>query len=224
MNIICIESSTLNCSVALGINGEVAEAREEKADRYLHAERLHVFIDDVLGSARIAPDAIAVSVGPGSYTGLRIGVSAAKGLAFGFKVPLIAMPTLEHFARHLSSLRPGFRYYLPMLDARRMEVYTCLYDTHTDRFSTTEAHILTEASFADVLGTDNTFVFGDGSRKAEPIIARENVRFEHDYLPSAEGMVQLAEQMARRGEFADLTTTEPFYLKDFVAGTPNRLL
>lgn len=185
---------------------------------------LHVFIDEILAETGIEPDAIAVSSGPGSYTGLRIGVSAAKGLAFGYDVPLIGIPTLEHFAHEQTLKHPGKMHYVPLLDARRMEVYCAVFNTDGTPQGATRAHVLQPQSFAEITENGVTMFFGDASEKASTIIAHPNATFIHGLWPSAEGMREIGHQRYERGQFDDLARFEPFYLKDFIAGEPRKLL
>lgn len=190
----------------------------------MHAEMLHVFIDAVLSEAKVQPDAIAVSSGPGSYTGLRIGVSAAKGLAFGFGVPLIALETLAHFALQQSINSPERSTYIPLLDARRMEVYCNTYDTSGAATGATQAHILTADSFQKELNSGKVLFFGDASEKASRVIDHSNAEFRHGLWPSAEGMRISAHEKYATQQFENIAEFEPFYLKDFIAGEPKKLL
>ena len=147
-NILNIETSTTNCSVALSVDGKLTVLKEDNSLNYSHAERLHVYIDSVLSSAGVKRsdlNAVAVSKGPGSYTGLRIGVSAAKGLCFALGIPLVSVPTLEVLA-HKAEAKSGF--IVPMLDARRMEVYSAVFDETYKSIETTSAKILDENSFS----------------------------------------------------------------------------
>lgn len=199
-------------------------ARTHRGEGYVHAEMLHVFIDEVLREAEVRPDAIAVSSGPGSYTGLRIGVSAAKGLSFGFDVPLIAIETLAHFALQQSIDSPGRSTYIPLLDARRMEVYCNTYNTAGAATGATQAHILAADSFITALNTGKVLFFGDASEKASTVIDHSNAEFRHGLWPSAEGMRILAHEKYSARQFENTAEFEPFYLKDFIAGEPKKLL
>lgn len=218
--ILCIESATKNCSVSL-FSDAGSYHREQSAEKYIHAETLHHFIDEVLKEADSKPQAVAVSMGPGSYTGLRIGVAAAKGLSFSWDVPLIGIPTLDHMAKHMSEVRPGFDYYIPMIDARRMEVFTCVYNSNGEPLTEVEAHILDESSFKDFKGS--ACVFGDGAEKSKEVL-QGSFEFEVDYLPTAKGMKSIATQKFAEKAFEDVAYFEPFYLKEFIAGKPRPLL
>ena len=221
--ILCIESATKNCSVGLAQGTELISLHEESAEKYIHAERLHVLISEALAETGIAtPDAIAISRGPGSYTGLRIGTAAAKGLCFAWGIPLIAIDTLDHLGAMLRQDHPGFDYYIPMIDARRMEVYTAQYASNGDRVTDVRALVIDENSFSDLEG--KCCIGGDGADKCTEILANASFTFIKDVLPSARGMALLAEEMFQRNEIVDPAYFEPFYLKDFVAGKPKPLI
>lgn len=224
MTILCIESATLNCSVAAVSNGEAIEHRSEYSEKYIHAERLHVLINEVAVAVNSRIDAIAVSIGPGSYTGLRIGVSAAKGLAEGFGVPLIAVPTLDQFAFQIRGENPGYDYYIPLIDARRMEAYTRSFDADGSALTDTEASILDAASFSSYLEKGKVLFFGDAATKARSCVIHPNAHFLDDALPTAVGVGQMALELAKQAHFADTISLEPFYLKEFIAGTPKKQL
>lgn len=214
--ILNIETASTNCSVALSKNGETLVLKEDYNSSYSHAESLHVFIDSVFKQAGIKPeaiDAVAISRGPGSFTGLRIGVSAAKGLCFALNKPLIAVDTLTALA-HQVPANSGF--VVPMLDARRMEVYACVFDTAFQQVRAIEAQILTEASFESYLDQDKVYFIGSGVEKTKPIINHPNAVFITGKLPSANEMGQLATAKYKIGAFEDVAYFEPFYLKDFM--------
>ena len=163
--ILNLETSTTNCSVALSLNGELLFLKEDNSAQYSHAERLHIYIDAVLKEAQIERsqiDAVAVSKGPGSYTGLRIGVSAAKGLCFGLDIPLIALPTLEVLANKIQTEAGCI---VATLDARRMEVYSAVFDTNHQCIDPTTAKILNAESYADLLEKHTVFFVGNGAAK-----------------------------------------------------------
>ncbi|MGF1566122.1 MAG: tRNA (adenosine(37)-N6)-threonylcarbamoyltransferase complex dimerization subunit type 1 TsaB [Flavobacteriales bacterium] len=224
MTLLCIESATLNCSVAIWNNGDVGVHFEEHAEHYIHAERLHVLINDALNAFNGRPDAIAISTGPGSYTGLRIGVSAAKGLAEGYGIPIIAVPTLDQFALHMRELHPGYDFYVPLLDARRMEAYTRTFDAQGYPLNTTNALAIGPTSFSEELNSGRVLFFGDAAAKTQDVISHINAHFVTGALPNALGVGQLGTRLAEEGHFADVITLEPFYLKDFIAGTPKKQL
>lgn len=214
--ILNIETSTTNCSVSLSKEGEILVLKEDYNSKYSHAESLHVFIDHVIKSAKIKRfeiDAIAVSKGPGSYTGLRIGVSAAKGLCFSMDKPLISVSTLESLSFQVS-VKKG--YIVPMLDARRMEIYSAIFDANHQQLRETKAQILDENSFLDYLNRENVYFIGDGVGKTKTLIQHENAVFIEHKLPSANEMGKLANKKFVNGEFENVAYFEPYYLKDFI--------
>lgn len=217
--ILCIETATTNCSVALGREGELLALKEDYSNNYSHAERLHVFIEDILSENQLTPQdlsAIAVSKGPGSYTGLRIGVSAAKGLCFSLDIPLISVPTLTSLARQVD--KQAGEYIIPLLDARRMEVYTAGFDSDYQPVFDTRAKILDENSFSDVLDKGKVTFIGNGVEKFQKVCSHENAQFILAKLPSAAEMVGIASEKFENKEFENVAYFEPYYLKDFQAG------
>jgi tRNA threonylcarbamoyladenosine biosynthesis protein TsaB len=216
--ILNIETATRNCSVALGKDGEAIAVNEIAGEGYLHAEKLHVFIQDTLTQAGFAfkdLTAIAVSMGPGSYTGLRIGVSAAKGLCYALNIPLIAVDTLEVMAMQVSAEKDEL--IVPLIDARRMEAYTAVFDSAYNKLKNTEAEIITVDSFGDFAGT--LHLVGDGAAKCKEVLSGENYIYHDDVLfPSAREMCRLSEDKIKIGDTVDVAYFEPFYLKDFIAG------
>jgi len=216
--ILCIETSTTNCSVAISINGKTVAIKEENNKQYSHAEKLHLFIEDVLNNANIQKlqlDAIAVSKGPGSYTGLRIGVSSAKGLCFALDIPLISIPTLEALAYQVSE-NDGI--IIPMLDARRMEVYSSVFNPEKEEVRETQAQVLDESSFRDYLNKNKVYFIGDGVEKFKNICKNKNAVFIEDKFPSANEMGCLAELKHKKSDIENVAYFEPYYLKDFVTG------
>ena len=214
--ILNLETSTTNCSVAVSLNGELLFLEEDNSAQYSHAERLHIYIDAVLKEAQIERsqiDAVAVSKGPGSYTGLRIGVSAAKGLCFGLDIPLIALPTLEVLANKIQTESGCI---VATLDARRMEVYSEVFDTNHQCIDPTTAKILNAESYADLLEKHTVFFVGNGAAKTQDLIDHPNAHFD-DQLPSSKEMCALSYQKYKAEDFEDLAYFEPFYLKDFIA-------
>ena len=215
-SILNLETSTTNCSVALSLNGELLVLKEDNSAQYSHAERLHLYIDAVLKEAQIERsqiDAIAVSKGPGSYTGLRIGVSAAKGLCFGLDIPLISLPTLEVLANKIK-IEEGC--IVATLDARRMEVYSAVFDANHRSIDPTTAKILNSESYADLLKKQAVFFVGNGATKTQDLIDHPNAYFDNQ-LPSSKEMCALSYQKYKANKFEDLAYFEPFYLKDFIA-------
>ena len=215
--ILNIETSTTNCSVALSESGSIVGLKEDNNLEYSHAERLHVYIDDVLKASKISIDqleAIAISKGPGSYTGLRIGVSAAKGLCYALKLPLISVPTLEALAHQVEAPKGVV---VAMLDARRQEVYSAIYDAHFSEIRSTEAEILTANSYQELLVSSPVYFIGNGVAKTKEIITHENAHFVEHKLPSAKQMCALSFEKFKVSNFEDVAYFEPFYLKDFIA-------
>lgn len=217
--ILNIETATTVCSVSVSENGETI-AFKETNNGYTHAENLHVFIDEVIKVASLNLkdlNAIAVSKGPGSYTGLRIGVSAAKGLAYGLNIPLIAIDTLQ--AMTYAALITGIdnAVYCPMLDARRMEVYTAIYSQQLDFVKGTEALIVDETSIEQFSTYNKIYFFGDGMPKCKPSLSQlKNVNFIDGIIPSSRNMSQLSFKKYMTKNFEDVVYFEPFYLKDFL--------
>ncbi|MBO4814280.1 MAG: tRNA (adenosine(37)-N6)-threonylcarbamoyltransferase complex dimerization subunit type 1 TsaB [Muribaculaceae bacterium] len=219
--IINIETSTDVCSASLSMDGAILENRENY-DGHTHSTLLNVFIDELLHYARtreLKIDAVAVSIGPGSYTGLRIGLSEAKGLAFGLDVPLIGVNTLQLMA--VSVMFQEFFdddvLYAPMIDARRMEVYTALYDQSLEPRLVPQSMILDDKSFLEWLENNKIVFLGNGCEKAQTLIHHSNAMFRPDVKPVACNMLALAEKAFREGDFLDLAYSTPLYLKDFQA-------
>jgi len=220
--ILNIETATTNCSVSLSKNGETLVLKEDYDEGYSHAERLHIYIDAVLKEANISQsqiDAIAISKGPGSYTGLRIGVSAAKGLCYALNKPLISIPTLESLA-HQIKCEDGV--IIPMLDARRMEVYSAIFDSDYNQIRETQAQILNEDSFKDYLAEGNVYFIGNGVEKTKTLITHPNAVFIEGKLPSSNEISLLAYNKYKISDIEDAAYFEPYYLKDFVALKPTK--
>jgi tRNA threonylcarbamoyladenosine biosynthesis protein TsaB len=219
--LLCIETATKNCSVALARNGETILCKEVADLGYSHAEKLHVFIDEILEEAGISYrdlSAVAVSRGPGSYTGLRIGVSAAKGLCFALDIPLISVDTLEVLASQ-AGVTHGL--IIPMLDARRMEVYSAIFNHKIEKLRDTAAQIIDAGSFSELKET--TYFVGDAQEKCKPFLQQSNFVFLGDVVyPTAAAMAALAFAKFSRKDVADVAYFEPFYLKDFLATTPKK--
>jgi tRNA threonylcarbamoyladenosine biosynthesis protein TsaB len=218
--ILSIETATTNCSVSLSKEGETFALIEDYNNNYSHAERLHVFIEKILKDNNVYKSelsAIAVSKGPGSYTGLRIGVSAAKGLCFALDIPLISIPTLESLT-HQVSTESGF--IIPMLDARRMEVYSAVFDSKYNIIRTTEAEILTPDIYNNYLNQAQVYFIGNGVEKLKTIIENPKAVFIENKLPSANEMGALAHAKYKISDTEDVAYFEPYYLKDFIALKP----
>lgn len=221
--ILCLETTTTNCSVALAQDGNVIALKEDMSNGYSHGELLHKYIADVLRQCECQLcdlDAIAVSKGPGSYTGLRIGVSGAKGLCFANDLPLIATETLKSLAQQVSL--EEVTAIVPMLDARRMEVYSAIFDDRFEKIRETKAEIIDEQSFAAYLERGKTVFIGDGVEKFEAICKHPNAFFIGDALPSAREMAPLAEMAFQTKNLEDLAYFEPYYLKDFMVTKPKK--
>lgn len=218
--ILNIETSTKNCSVAVAKNGETIICNEIAEEGYSHAERLHVFIDASLKEAGIVFQdlyAVAVSKGPGSYTGLRIGVSAAKGLCYALGIPLIAVDTLQVLAAQCS-VSNGL--IVPMIDARRMEVYSAVFTPDLENKRETLAEIITENSFEDL--DQQVYFVGDCAEKAKTVLTKENFTFLNEIkYPSANEMSALSFKKFKINDTVDVAYFEPFYLKDFII-TPSK--
>lgn len=204
--------------------------RESHDKSYSHSEKLVVYIDEVIKQVGLNPtdlDAVCVSKGPGSYTGLRIGVSAAKGLCYGLGIPLLSVGSLESMVHYAKSEFTGqltdVSFLHPMIDARRMEVYTQLFDSSLNQLQSVSAEIIDENSFASELEQGKVAFFGDGAAKCKEVINHPNAVFLNDFESSSRGMIALAEKKFADQEFEDAAYFEPYYLKDFVAGKPKKM-
>lgn len=218
--ILSLETSTSVCSAALASDGRLLAERVSYEGKS-HATLLTVFVEQILAETGIeatALDAVAVSQGPGSYTGLRIGVSTAKGICYATGAKLIAVDTLKAMAimaEKNATPRPNL--FCSMIDARRMEVYTAIYNADLEQIGTTQALVVDENSFADELKTNSIAFYGDGSGKCQGVITSANARFIDGICPLAANMVPLAEKAFAAADFKDVAYFDPFYLKDFVA-------
>ena len=225
--IIQLETTTKQCSVALSYKGNCISKKVLLAEHFSHDEKLHVFIREVLQEASVGfseLDAVSISKGPGSYTGLRIGVAAAKGLCFALDLPLIGIHTLELMVQPFIG-KAEYVFFIPMLDARRMEVYNAVFDNSKTWIQETNALVLEAQSFYDLLGDSPCLVFGNGASKFKTLQPKINAHFtETVSYPSAEDMSRLAWLEFQKKNFEDLATFEPFYLKDFQTTTPNKEL
>lgn len=227
MTILNIETSTNVCSVAVTTDGMVLCHREDFAG-HNHATLLSGFIKDCLdhiAQHEMKLDAVAVSIGPGSYTGLRIGLSEAKGLCYALGIPLIGIDTLKIMAVEVMFTQSveGNELFVPMIDARRMEVYTAVYDMALATLVEPTPLILTPESFETYLADSRLLIFGNGSDKARDVITSDNAVFVPDIHPLASNMLPLAEQAFMRKDFLDLAYSVPAYLKEFQATKPKKL-
>lgn len=224
--ILNIETSTSVCSVAVSLGSEtVFDKVEFKGPS--HASLLGVFVSEAMSfvkSKGLKLDAVAVSCGPGSYTGLRIGVSEAKGLCYGLSVPLIAVHTPLVMASGLLQKVQIDKDILlcPMIDARRMEVYSALYDSNLNKVRDIQADIIDEHSYDQYLQKHKVLFFGDGANKCRETLIDRNAIFIDDVFPLASNMVALANRAFDKSDFVDVAYFEPFYLKEFVATTPKK--
>ena len=213
--ILNIETATKNCSVALAKDGITIICKEISELGFSHAEKLHVFIEEIISEAQLSYqdlNAIAVSSGPGSYTGLRIGVSAAKGLSFSLNIPLISIDTLISLANQVS-FSDGL--IIPMIDARRMEVYSAIFNANKEIIRKVEAQILTEDSFKEI--KEKIYFIGDSNEKAKVILTQSNFVFLDEIkYPSAREMSSISYQKFLENNFEDVAYYEPYYLKDFM--------
>ena len=217
--ILNIETATKNCSVSLGKDGEIIDVLEYAGESYSHAEKQHVFIARILNKNRLSTnnlDAVAVSMGPGSYTGLRIGVSAAKGLAYSLDIPLIAVSTLEILA-HKIKTESG--YIIPIIDARRMEVYSAVYDYRYRLIRDVQADLLEDKPFDKYLNDKPVVFVGDAVSKTQKVIFHKNAFFSEEKYPSAKQMHEIAYQKFVDNSFENTAYFKPFYLKDFIVVT-----
>jgi tRNA threonylcarbamoyladenosine biosynthesis protein TsaB len=223
-NILLIETATKVCSVGLAQGSKIVALREDQSMQYSHSSLLTSFIDEVVKEAGIGfhqLDAVAVSMGPGSYTGLRIGVSAAKGLCYALDIPLIAINTLHSLAATaVESGKAQADFFVPMIDARRMEVYNAVYDQSLNEIRETSAEIIDENAFTHLLENGKVAFFGDGAPKCKELINHSNALFYDDIHPGVSGLLNFALEKFIQKQFEDLAYFEPFYLKDFVAGKP----
>ena len=222
--ILHIDTTTKKCSVALAQDGELMIQKELLSEEFSHSEQLHPFIEEVLkesGLKSSSLSAIAISKGPGSYTGLRIGVAAAKGLCFALDLPLIALNTLEIMVQPYE-VSP-YSFIIPMLDAKRMEVYTAIFDETKKWIQETMAEVLTENTFTSIVNEQSCLIIGDGAIKFKTLHPKINASYTNEiHYPVAKDMITLAWKKFNAKEFEDLAYFEPFYLKDFQTTPPKK--
>ncbi|MDR3262106.1 MAG: tRNA (adenosine(37)-N6)-threonylcarbamoyltransferase complex dimerization subunit type 1 TsaB [Tannerella sp.] len=226
--ILHLETATPVCSVALSVNGTVV-FEQISYEGASHAALLGVFTEEAVSFAETESyhlDAVAVSRGPGSYTGLRIGTSMAKGLCMGWEIPLIAIPTLDLMAsKAIRRCADKEGLYCAMLDARRMEVYAAIYDAGLSAVRETKAEVVTPETYRAFLEQGRVYFFGNGAAKCRAVIASETAVFPENIHPLATDMAALAENAFQKAAFEDVAYFEPFYLKEFMATTPkNKVL
>lgn len=220
--ILSLETSAKVCSVAVHDQGKLVATKEIHIEQS-HASKLAVLIDEVLKEANINANqlnAVAVSSGPGSYTGLRIGTSTAKGLCFALDIPLLAVESLALLAYQLSKNNPTKAYLCPMIDARRMEVYCEVFDALLKTIQPIEAKVIDETSFTDLLNNHEIIFFGDGSDKCKEQITHSNAKFVSGIYPAASSMGELVYPKFQAGVFEDVVNFEPHYLKEFMIKKP----
>ena len=217
--ILLIESATKSCSVSLSSENKIIACKEEVNEQYSHAEKLTVFITELFKTQDFTIkdlDAVAVSKGPGSYTGLRISVSTAKGLCYALDIPLISVSTLKAMAFGMAQKEKS-DLYCPMIDARRMEVYNAFYNSTNKEIRGIQADIIEACSYQKELDKKVLF-FGDGAEKCKQMIQHPNARFIDGIFPSSKDMLEIANEKFAEKDFEDVAYFEPFYLKDFVVG------
>ncbi|MBW3524303.1 tRNA (adenosine(37)-N6)-threonylcarbamoyltransferase complex dimerization subunit type 1 TsaB [Chryseobacterium sp. NKUCC03_KSP] len=216
MKILYLETSSKNCSVAISDGERLLCSTEEVSENYKQSESLHTFVEWALEGAKLSIkdiDAVCLGKGPGSYTGLRIGAASAKGFCYGLKIPLIAVNSMESMIEPF--LGQNYELVIPLVDARRMEVYTAVYDGISgEELSATEAKVLDENSFEELKDKKILFV-GDGAVKAKEIIQLPNAEFNAEIYPSAQYLIKKTLEKIKNEDFEDIAYFEPFYLKDF---------
>lgn len=219
--ILNLETSTKNCSVGISKNGVCIALKEQNDGQYSHAEKLHVFIEELLNEHQLKVtdlDAIAVGKGPGSYTGLRIGVSAAKGLAYAAEIPLISVHTLQALA---NTVKPKEGLIIPILDARRMEVYAAIFTNNHQFKRQVQAEIIDQNSYGELLDNHPIYFVGDAVDKCKEVLQHPNAIFIENQFPSVKEMSALSYAKFINKDFEDVAYFEPFYLKDFIV-TPSK--
>lgn len=226
--ILNLETATKVCSVTLALDGEEIITKEIKSEKFSHSENLNLFVENIFKETKYEInqlDAVAVSKGPGSYTGLRIGVSTAKGFCYALDIPLISIDSLESVA-YLALQEPknfSFDYIIPLFDARRMEVYSSVYTNDLIQVEGVKAEVIDETSYEKFITNGKVLFLGPGAEKCQSNFREDNIAFELNIEVSAKGMIALSEQKYDRDDFEDVAYFEPFYLKEFIAGTPKKL-
>lgn len=221
--ILCLETATKVCSVCLSKDGAAINSKSVNSEKYSHAEKLNGLIMELFENGPFSLkdiDAIAVSEGPGSYTGLRIGTSTAKGLCYALDKPLIAINSLKSLA---ALVQVDGQLICPMFDARRLEVYSAIFDADLNLVEPTQAVVIDGNSYKQYLENSSILFIGPGANKCVEFIGDNNAQFNLEIQVNAEGMAQLAEEAFVAKNFVDLAYFEPFYLKDFIAGSPKKM-
>ncbi|WP_372945643.1 tRNA (adenosine(37)-N6)-threonylcarbamoyltransferase complex dimerization subunit type 1 TsaB [Muriicola sp.] len=214
--ILHLETASTNCSVSVAEDGVLLASREHNSASFSHSEQLHLFIEEVIANSGISLhdlDAIAVSKGPGSYTGLRIGVSSAKGLCYALDIPLISTRTLRSLALQIKEEKGVI---IPMLDARRMEVYTAVFSVDYKELEPTQALILKTDSFQEYAQKGPVYLAGSGAAKCRDFLKHPNFRIVDTLVPTSTTMCEEAYEKFRGKQFEDVAYFEPYYLKDFI--------
>ncbi|QBA63327.1 tRNA (adenosine(37)-N6)-threonylcarbamoyltransferase complex dimerization subunit type 1 TsaB [Muriicola soli] len=217
--ILQLETASTNCSVSLSWEGELLASKEHNSPSFSHSEQLHLFIKDVVeeaGKTLQQLDAISVSKGPGSYTGLRIGVSAAKGLCYALGIPLISTRTLKGMALQ-KNIKKGV--ILPMLDARRMEVYVAVFDASHKELEPARAQIITPDAFSEYAEKGPVYLIGSGAIKCKEVLKHPNLHFDDTVIPSSVSICKEVYEKFKSESFEDVAYFEPYYLKDFILQT-----
>ncbi len=221
--ILNIETATKVCAVTLAKDGSVILTKSIKSEKYSHSENLNFFIQAIFNETEFTMsqlEAVAVSEGPGSYTGLRIGVSTAKGLCYALDIPLIAINSLKALA---NQVKGNYTNIIPLFDARRMEVYSAVFDAELNEKQPVDAVVVDESSYADYIANGSTLFLGPGAEKCQSVWRHPNVNFDLETEVSSEGMVTLSEIKYSSQEFEDVAYFEPYYLKAFIAGKPKKM-
>ena len=218
--ILNIETTTRNCSVSLFLGEKLISNRSHISSQYSHSELLTTFIQEVIDLTSFSLtdlDAVSVSKGPGSYTGLRIGVSTAKGLCYALSIPLLSVCPLRCMSFYISNKYPDYDLYCPMIDARRMEVFSALFDKSNNEIRGVQADIVNKETYSNFLNNKVLF-FGDGAIKCKEMINHKNATFVEGIYPSAKNLGFLAQTKFLNKDFEDIAYFEPYYLKDFLVG------
>ena len=217
-NLLYVETSTKNCSVAISSNSKLIAFKELNSENFSHAENLHVFINDILKEAKLDIQnlsGVVIGKGPGSYTGLRIGTASVKGLCYSLDIPLMSINSLEIMAQGIPA-EPN-QFLIPMIDARRLEVYTMILDHNKNIVKNTWAEELTKDSFSKYLTKKTCIFFGNGSIKFKSINPKGKYKFiDKEHFPSAKDMVKKGFELFVNKSFESTAYYEPFYLKEFI--------